>query len=203
MCWTGVPWRIFFMCMLCLLMAMFICASKQTFSDPQPLTCYLYLLSALFSFCWAIGTELWKQSAVACANSLGSPARLLNPFHCRLTLMSPARLLQTYSHHSSYTLDQQTFIRTTTYEPLNTTLPLRASLMTLFCCTRAHLWPCALCPLSSFLPPSLPPFFFSPFSDPRGGITGHEHERQEREHPGERYVTFKHPHPITLSPTLG
>lgn len=34
--------------------------------------------------------------------------------------------------------------------------PSRASLMMLFCCTRTHLWPCALCPLSSFPPPSLP-----------------------------------------------
>lgn len=173
-------------------MTVLICASKQTLSDPQPSTRYLYLLSALFSFCWAIGTELWKQCAVACANSLGSTAKLLNPFHCRLTLMSPARLPRRCCHHKP---NKHSYAPT--HEPLSATLLLGARLMMLFCCTRAHLWPRVLSPHSSL------PHFFSPFSGPRGGISGHEHERQEREHPGERYVTFKHPPPVTLSPTLG
>ncbi len=179
---------------MCLLTSPFICAWVN--SDPRPLTLYLYLLSALFSFCWAMGTELWKQRAAACTNSLGSLARLFNPFHRGLTLMSPARLLQT-CHHSRCTQDWHT----PTYAPLNTPLHPWACLMTLFWCTLAHPWPRALL---SFLPPT---FFSSPFADPRGGIAGYEHERQEREHPGERYVTFKHIHSLSLchthSPALG
>lgn len=56
--------------------------------------------------------------------------------------------------------------------------------------------PLSLSPLP--LPPFLLPLF-SPLTDPRGGIAGYELERQEREHPGERYVTFeKHPHPVAF-----
>lgn len=129
-----------------------LCVSKQSFSDLWPLTFYLYLLSALFSFCSAVGTELWKQRAVACTNSLGSLARLFNPFHHRLTLMSPAMLWQSH-HHSGYTNVWHTHTRTRAH--LSTLLsPSRACLMMLFGCTLAHPWPCALCPLSSFLPHS-------------------------------------------------
>lgn len=136
------------------LASLFICAwvnSRSVTLDLRPL--YLYLLSALFSFCWAVGTELWKQRAAACTNSLGSLARLFNPFHHRLTLMSPARLLQT-CHHSWCMQDWHT--HTHQYTPLNTTLPLRACLMMLFWCTPTHPWPLALCPLLSSLPLSLP-----------------------------------------------
>ena len=79
---------------VCFSWMVFIRVSKQWFSDPRPLTLYLYLSSALFSFCWALGTELWNQWAAACT-SLGSAVKLLNPFQHSLTLMSPTRLLQT------------------------------------------------------------------------------------------------------------
>lgn len=108
------------------------CVSKQWFSDPRPSTLYLYLLSALFSFCWAMGTELWNQWAAACTNSLGSAVRLLNPFQHSLTLMSPTRLLQTGLEECK----TDTHTNTQTHTPLNTTSPLRTCLMMLFCATR-------------------------------------------------------------------
>lgn len=136
-----------------------LCMSKQSFSDPRPSTLYLYLLSALFSFCWAIGTELWKRWAAACTNSLGSLARLFNPFHHGLTLMSPARLLQT-CHHSRCTQDRpartQTNICTSQHHtPLEGMLNDAALLH-----PNSPLTPC---PLSSPFFPPLPPSSSSSF----------------------------------------
>lgn len=129
--------------------------SKQSFGDPRPLTLYLYLLSALFSFCWAMGTELWKHWAAACTNSLGSLARLFNPFHRRLTLMSPARLLQT-CHHSRCTQDWHTSTHTNIHTSQHR-IPLEGMLNDAVLVHPSS--PLTLCPLPSlvFLP-CLPPF---------------------------------------------
>lgn len=132
------------------------CVSKQWFSDPRPSTLYLYLLSALFSFCWARGTELWNQWAAACTNSLGSAVRLLNPFQHSLTLMSPARLLQT----SLEECKTDTHTNTQTHTPLNTTSPLRTCLMMLFCATR--LTPDPMTSVLSCPSPPPRPFLTSP-----------------------------------------
>lgn len=147
------------MCLFSCDMCIHLCMSKQSFSDLWPLIYYLYLLSALFSFCWATGTELWKQRAVACTNSPGSLARLLNPFHCRLTLMSPARIPQT-CRYSRCTQDQHTRTHTNIstsqhHTPLegmfNDAALLRPS-------SPLTLLPPVLSPLS-FLPPSFLLFF--------------------------------------------
>lgn len=170
-----------------------ICARvNKKLSDSRPLTCYLYSLSALFSLSWAVGTELWKQWAAACTNSLGSPGRLFNPFHRGLTLMSPARLPKT-RHLSRCTQDQHTHTKPSAGRSLEGMLNDAALVH-----PSSPLTPCPLSSLWSFLPPSLLPFSFSHFADSRGGIAGNEHERQEREHPGERYATFKHTHSLSL-----
>lgn len=128
-----------------------LCISKQKFGDSRPLTCYLYLLSALFSLSWAMGTELWKQWASACTNSLGSSARLFNPFHRGLTLMSPARLPQT-RHLSRCTRDQHT--RTSTPSAGHSLEGVLNDAVLVH--PRSPLTPCPFS--STFLPPS----FFSP-----------------------------------------
>lgn len=180
--------RVFF------LVRVHLCVSKQWLSDPRPSTCYLYLLSALFSFCWAMGTELWNQWAAACTNGLGSAVRLFNPFQHSLTLMSPGscrpRRIQDWQTH------------THTHTPLNTTSPLRACLMMLFCCNR--LTPDPVTSVLSCLPPSLP--YLSPISLHRSQ-RGHRWlwawKTRKRTPWGEVRHLQTHPFPLTLtlSPT--
>lgn len=124
---------------------------------------------------------------MACTNSPGSLAKAVRSISARVDFNERS---QTPADFAT-TLDRCR--HTQTHPPLITAPPEGALNDAVLVHPNSPLTR-ALCPLMSSFPPSLPCLLSSsPLADPGGGIVGYELERQEGEHPGERYVTCKHP----------